>query len=73
MPVISIRVSNEEKDFLEKVANFNGDNISEFMRRNSLQTAESLVDFETYKKLMKDHEKNDQSISHEEMLKELGL
>ncbi|PWS23556.1 toxin-antitoxin system antitoxin subunit, partial [Enterococcus faecium] len=25
MPVISIRVSNEEKDFLEKVANFNGD------------------------------------------------
>ncbi len=30
MPVISIRVSKEEKDFLEKVAEFNGDNISEF-------------------------------------------
>ncbi|NTJ98428.1 DUF1778 domain-containing protein [Enterococcus faecium] len=73
MPVISIRVSNEEKDFLEKVASFNGNNISEFMRSNSLQSAESLVDFEIYKKLMKKHEKNDQSISHEEMLKELGL
>ncbi len=45
MPVISIRVSKEEKDFLEKVAEFNGDNISEFMRSNSLQTAETLVDF----------------------------
>lgn len=73
MPVISIRVSKEEKDFLEKVAEFNGDNISEFMRSNSLQTAETLVDFTTYKELMKEHEENDQSISHEDMLKELGL
>ncbi|HAP7170788.1 TPA: DUF1778 domain-containing protein [Enterococcus faecium] len=73
MPVISIRVSKEEKDFLEKVAEFNGDNISEFMRSNSLQTAETLVDFATYKQLMKEHEESDQSISHEDMLKELGL
>lgn len=73
MPVISIRVSKEEKDFLEKVAEFNGDNISEFMRSNSLQTAETLVDFATYKQLMKEHEENDQSISHEDMLKELDL
>ncbi|MEX1447746.1 type II toxin-antitoxin system RelB family antitoxin [Enterococcus sp. C76] len=65
MPVISIRVSNEEKDFLEKVANFNGDNISEFMRSNSLQSAESLVDFETYKKLMKEHEKLIKAFLHE--------
>ena len=43
------------------------------MRSNSLQTAETLVDFATYKELMKEHEENDQSISHEDMLKELGL
>ncbi len=47
--------------------------MSEFMRSNSLQTAETLVDFATYKQLMKEHEENDQSISHEDMLKELGL
>lgn len=73
MPVISIRVSDEEKDFLQKVAEFHGDNVSEFMRSNSLQSAESLVDFETYKKLMKEHATNDQSISHEDMLKGLNL
>lgn len=43
------------------------------MRNNSMRSSESLLDFETYKKLMKEHEKNDQSISHEDMLKELGL
>lgn len=58
IPVISIRVFNEEKDFPEKVANFSGDNISEFMRNNALQSAEALVDFEIYKKLIKKHGKN---------------
>ncbi|WP_369670117.1 type II toxin-antitoxin system RelB family antitoxin [Enterococcus lactis] len=70
MPRINIRVSIEEKDFLEKVANFNGDSISEFIRSNSLQSAKPLVDFEIYKELMKEHKKNNQSISHEGRVKD---
>lgn len=73
MPVINIRVFSEEKKFLEKDVNFSRNNISELMRSNSLQSAELLVHFETYKKLMKEHEKNDQSSYRSNALEEEGI
>lgn len=73
MAVINIRVSDEEKAFLENVAKFEGASLSEFVRRESLNSAEDLIDFNTYKVLHDQHSQKDESISHDEMLKELGL
>lgn len=73
MSVINIRVSDEEKSFLENVAKFEGASLSEFVRRESLGSAEDLIDFNTYKVLFNQHNQKDESISHEAMLKDLGL
>lgn len=73
MATITFRISDEEKNFLESVAKFNGDSLSDFVRSESLHAAENLIDFQTYQKLMAQHKEKDESISHDEMLKELGL
>ena len=73
MAVISIRVSEEEKKFLESVAKFEGSSLSDFIRRESLSAAEDLIDFNTYQVLKEKHTEKDKSISHEDMLKDLGL
>ncbi len=70
---VTFRLSKEEKDFLEKTADFNNLSLSDFVRQKALESAEEQIDLQTYKQLMKEHEKKDQSISHEEMLKELDL
>ncbi|WP_071131682.1 type II toxin-antitoxin system RelB family antitoxin [Enterococcus timonensis] len=70
---ITFRVSHEEKEFLLAIAKFNGVTLSEWARKELMETAEDKADLETYKTLMKEHLKKDQSISHEEMLRELGL
>ncbi|GEQ49179.1 type II toxin-antitoxin system RelB family antitoxin [Tetragenococcus koreensis] len=72
-PTITFRLSKEEKEFLEKIADFNDLSLSDFVRKETLEAAEEQIDRQTYKKLMEEHEENDQSISHQEMLKELGL
>lgn len=72
-PTITFRLSKEEKKFLEKIADFNDLSLSDFVRKETLEAAEEQIDRQTYKKLMEEHEENDQSISHQEMLKELGL
>lgn len=73
MAVITIRVSDEEKELLEAVAKFNGASLSEFVRTKSLNSAEDMLDLKTYKLLSERHRQQDESISHAEMLKELGL
>lgn len=73
MATITFRVSDEEKEFLEDVAKFKGDSLSDFVRTEALQSAETLIDFTTYQTLMTKHNEKDESISHDEMMKELGL
>lgn len=73
MAIISIRVSEEEKHFLESMAKFEGSSLSDFVRSESLRSAEGMIDFNTYKVLKSKHAEKDESISHDEMLKELGL
>lgn len=48
----------KKKIFLKKLLILVETIFPEFMRNNALQTAEALVDFEIYKKLIKKHEKN---------------
>ncbi len=73
MATITFRVSEEEKDFLKSVANFNDKNTSEFVKEKALESAEDQIDFNTYKTLIKKHNKKDESISHSDMMKELGF
>lgn len=72
-PTVTFRLSKEEKEFLEKIADFNNLSLSDFVRKEALEAAEEQIDRQTYKELMKEHEEKDQSIAHEEMLSELGL
>ena len=73
MATITFRLSEEEKGLIEKVSKFNNVSISDFARRALIEAAEDYMDIQTYNKLMKEHEENDQSISHEQMKAELGL
>lgn len=73
MSTITFRVSEEEKEFLEKISEFENVSLSDFVRQQAIKAAEDLVDYQTYQQLMEDHKKKDESISHEEMMKELGL
>jgi len=73
MATITFRLSEEEKGLIEKVSKFNNVSISDFARKALIEAAEDYMDIQTYNKLMKEHEENDQSISHEQMKAELGL
>ncbi|WP_313510961.1 type II toxin-antitoxin system RelB family antitoxin [Enterococcus sp.] len=73
MSTITFRVSEEEKEFLEKISEFENVSLSDFVRQQAIKAAEDLVDYQTYLTLIEEHEKEDKSISHEQMVKELGL
>ncbi len=72
MAILSIRVSEEEKSFLARAATFKGSSLSDFVRSESLSAAENLIDCHTYQGLKEKHTEKDESISHEDMLKDLG-
>lgn len=73
MATITFRLSEEEKGLIEKVSQFENVSVSDLIRRSVIEAAEDYMDILTYNKLMKEHEENDQSISHEQMKAELGL
>nr|WP_288746130.1 DUF6290 family protein [uncultured Enterococcus sp.] len=51
----------------------NGLSLSELARTKLLEVLEDQVNMNLYQKVMKDHELNDESISHQDMLRELCL
>ncbi|MGL9745745.1 type II toxin-antitoxin system RelB family antitoxin [Enterococcus mundtii] len=73
MSNITFRVSDEEKAFMLAMADLNGMTVSELARKTLLETLEDQIDMDIYNKAMKDHKSLDESISHEEMKRELGL
>lgn len=73
MSTVTFRVSDEEKSFIQSMADFNGLSLSELARTKLLEGLEDQIDMVLYEKAMKDHELNDESISHQDMLLELGL
>lgn len=73
MSTITFRVSEEEKSFMLAMADLNGMTISELVRTKLLETLEDQIDLDIYKKAMENHYALDESISHEEMKRELGL
>lgn len=73
MSTVTFRVSDEEKSFIQSMADLNGLSLSELARTKLLEGLEDQIDMVLYEKAMKDHELNDESISHQDMLLELGL
>ena len=73
MSNITFRVTDEEKKFMQSMAELNGLSLSELARTKLLEALEDQIDIGLYEKAMKAHELKDESISHEEMLQELGL
>ncbi|WP_430604188.1 hypothetical protein IGJ19_002595 [Enterococcus sp. DIV1368b] len=73
MSEITIRVSEEEKSFILAMADLKGLTISELARTMILGTLEKQIDLAIYNEAMKDHQKLDESLSHDEMKKKLRL
>lgn len=73
MSTVTFRVTDKEKSFIQSMADLNGLSLSELARTKLLEGLEDQIDMELYEKAMKDHELNDESISHQDMLIELGL
>ncbi len=73
MSTVTFRVTDEEKSFIQAMADLNGLSLSELARTRLLEGLENQIDMALYEKAIKAHELNDESISHQEMLRELGL
>lgn len=73
MSTVTFRVTDDEKSFIQSMADLNGLSLSELARTKLLEGLEDQIDMVLYNKAMKEHQLNDESISHHDMLKELGL
>lgn len=73
MSTVTFRVTDEEKQFMQDMADLKGLTLSELARTQLLATLENQIDLKLYEKAIQAHQVKDESISHEEMLKELGL
>lgn len=73
MSTVTFRVTDKEKSFIQSMADLNWLSLSELARTKLLEGVEDQIDMALYEKEMKAHELNDESISHQDMLLELGL
>ncbi|AQY51469.1 CopG/DNA-binding domain-containing protein [Listeria weihenstephanensis FSL R9-0317] len=73
MTTITFRVSDEEKEFIQKMAEFNGISVSELSRNQILESLENQIDLDLYKSALQAHHAKDESLSLQEMKKALDL
>ncbi len=73
MSTVTFRVTDDEKAFIQSMAELNGLSLSELARTKLLESLEDQIDINLYEKAMKAHKVKDESISHQEMLRELDL
>lgn len=72
MAVISLRIDPEEEKLIKEYAKTKNTSVSALFRDSVLEKIENEIDLGLYNQAMKDHEDNPQSISFEDMLKELA-
>lgn len=70
---MTFKVFQEEKQFLQSMAELHDLSVSELARRTILESLENQVNLASYQKLIAEHQVTDTSISHVEMLKVLNL
>ena len=71
--VISIRMSEEEKQLADAYAKLNGVSLSEAIKRAFFEKIEDEYDIALADSALKEYEKNPKTYTHEEMKKMLGL
>lgn len=72
MSVISLRIDNEEDKLIKEYAKANNISVSALFRNSVLEKIEDEIDLGLYNQAMAEHKENPQSISFEDMLKELS-
>ena len=73
MNTITFGVTDEEMAFIQSIADLKEVNVSELARTILLDGLEDQVDIDLFEKAIKEHELNDKSISHQDMLSNLSL
>lgn len=70
---ISVRLNNEETELIKAYAKLNNISLSDLIRNAVIEKIEEEFDLETYKKAMKEHEKNPKTYTLDEIKKELDI
>lgn len=73
MAIITVRVSDEEKEFLTQMAKFEGKSLSELMKTATLEALEDAYDAKIGDLAYEDYLKNPETISLKDFAKELGI
>jgi predicted DNA-binding protein len=72
--MITIRVSKQDKEFMEKAAKFEGKPLSTYLKEIFFEKMEDLLDIKEVEEFSKDFENGTlETYSHEEVCKDLGL
>lgn len=72
MTVISLRIDTQEDKLIKEYAKANNISVSALFRNSVLEKIEDEIDLGLYNQAMMEHKSNPQSISFEDMLKELS-
>ena len=72
MTVVSLRIDNQEDQLIKEYAKANNISVSALFRNAVLEKIEDEIDLNLYNQAMSEHKENPQSISFEDMLKELA-
>lgn len=72
MPVISFKIDAREEKLIKEYAKAKNISVSALIRSSVLEKIEDEIELNLYKQATKEHEEKPQSISFEEMLKELS-
>lgn len=72
MAVISLRIDTEEDKLIKEYAKANNLSVSALFRNSVLEKIENEIDLGLYNQAMAEHNEKPQSISFEDMLKELS-
>jgi len=70
---VTFKVTEKEKKLMQSMAELEGLTLPDFARMALLEMLEDKRDLKLYEEAMAAHELKDESVSHEEMLRELGL
>ena len=71
--VVSIRMTNEEKNLASAYAKINGVSLSEAIKRAYFEKIEDEYDIELADSALREYEKNPKTYSLKELMEELGL
>lgn len=71
MTAISLRIDSQEEKLIKEYAKSKNITVSALFRNSVLEKIEDDIDLGLYHQAMKEHKDNSQSISFEDMLKEL--